>query len=118
MIFGKTPEMIEFFSNYTGVPYAWDKYSQVVVRDFVSGAMENTGAVTHMEEVAHTPRQHWDDTYEEYVSHELFHHWFGDLVTSESWSNITLNESWATYAQYLWKEFKYGRDNADDMMME
>src|SRR5690606_24402909 len=43
-MFRNTPEMIEFFSNITGIPYPWHKYSQVVVRDYVSGAMENTSA--------------------------------------------------------------------------
>lgn len=118
LIFGKTPEMISFFSDYTGVEYPWSKYSQVVVRDFVSGAMENTSTVVHMGGLQHTARQHIDDTYEDYISHELFHHWFGDLVTTESWSNITLNESFATYGEYLWREFKYGRDNADGLLEE
>jgi aminopeptidase N len=41
-IFGNTPEMISFFSETFNYPFPWEKYSQVVVRDFVSGAMENT----------------------------------------------------------------------------
>lgn len=118
MIFGETPAMMEFFSTYTGVDYAWEKYSQVVVRDFVSGAMENTSATVHMGELQHTRRQHIDETYEDYVSHELFHHWFGDLVTTESWSNITLNESFATYGEYLWRDRRYGRDKADEILQE
>ena len=118
LIFGKTPQMIEFFSNYTGVPFPWEKYSQVVVRNFVSGAMENTSATVHMEQLQHTPRQHIDRTFEDYISHELFHQWFGDLVTAESWSNITLNESFATYGEYLWAEHHYGKDKADELLAE
>lgn len=117
-IFGNTPEMMEFFSKYTGVDYPWDKYSQVVVRDFVSGAMENTSATVHMENLQTTEEEFRDETYEDYVSHELFHHWFGDLVTAESWSNITLNESFATYGEYLWREYKYGKANADELLEE
>lgn len=117
-IFGNTPEMMEFFSKYTGVDYPWDKYSQVVVRDFVSGAMENTSATVHMENLQTTQEEFRDETYEDYVSHELFHHWFGDLVTAESWSNITLNESFATYGEYLWREYKYGKANADELLEE
>lgn len=118
LIFGNTPAMIEFFSNYLGVEYPWDKYSQVVVRDFVSGAMENTTATVHMEQLQHMPWEHNDNTYEDYVSHELFHQWFGDLVTTESWSNITLNESFATYGEYLWREHHYGLQNAEGLLSE
>jgi aminopeptidase N len=114
LIFGNTPEMLEFFSTRLGVAYPWDKFSQIVVRDFVSGAMENTSAVVHFEGLNHDAREHLDNTYESIISHELFHHWFGDLVTCESWSNISLNESFATYGQYLWEEHKYGRMEADN----
>ncbi len=113
MIFGKTPEMMEFFSKKLGYAYPWDKFSQIVVRDFVSGAMENTSAVVHFEGLQHNAREHLDETHESIISHELFHHWFGDLVTCESWSNIALNESFATYGSYLWDEYKYGRMEAD-----
>jgi hypothetical protein len=116
MIFGNTPEMIQFFSQYTGVKYPWDKYSQVVVRDFVSGAMENTSATVHMEQLQHDKYDHIDDTYEDYISHELFHQWFGDYVTAENWSDLTLNESFATYGEYLWREFKYGKSNANQWL--
>jgi len=113
-IFGNTPEMLEFYSNKLGVAYPWSKYSQVVVRDYVSGAMENTSATLHGEFIQRTDRELLDKDYEDVIAHELFHQWFGDLVTCESWSNLPLNESFATYGEYLWMEYKYGRDVADD----
>jgi aminopeptidase N len=112
-IFGKTPEMIEFFSQKMGVDYPWPKYSQIVVRDYVSGAMENTSATLFGEFVQQTPAEMIDRDFEDIIAHELFHHWFGDLVTCESWSNLPLNESFASYGEYLWYEYKYGRDAAD-----
>jgi aminopeptidase N len=112
-IFGNTPEMLEFFSTKLGVEYVWNKYSQVVVRDYVSGAMENTTATLHGEFLQRTDRELLDQNFEDVISHELFHQWFGDLVTCESWSNLPLNESFATYGEYLWKEYKYGADEAD-----
>lgn len=112
-IFGNTPEMLEFYSNKLGVEYAWNKYSQVVARDYVSGAMENTTATLHGEFLQRTDRELLDHDNESIVAHELFHQWFGDLVTCESWSNLPLNESFATYGEYLWEEYKYGRDAAD-----
>ncbi|AMC10085.1 peptidase M1 [Lutibacter profundi] len=116
-IFGKTPEMMTFFSTITGVPYQWNKYSQIVVRDYVSGAMENTTAVVHGEAAQQKKGQLIDENiWEETIAHELFHHWFGDLVTAESWSNLTVNESFATYSVYLWYEHKYGKDKANAHM--
>lgn len=112
-IFGRTPEMLEFFSNKLKYKFPWDKYAQVVVRDFVSGAMENTSAVTFMEAVQSDKRQLLDDHWDGIIAHELFHHWFGDLVTTESWANLPLNESFANYAEYLWAEHKYGKEQAD-----
>lgn len=113
-IFGHTPEMLGFFSKLLKYPYPWQKYHQVVVRDYVSGAMENTTAVIHGEFLHQTDREMLDGDYEDVISHELFHHWFGDIVTCESWSNLPLNESFATYGEYLWREHKYGRFSADD----
>ncbi|MBC7743876.1 MAG: M1 family metallopeptidase [Flavobacterium sp.] len=113
LVFGKTPEMIEFFSKKLGVDYPWEKYSQIVVRDFVSGAMENTSATVLFDKLNLTEGEYLDENYEDIISHELFHHWFGDLVTAESWANLPLNESFATYGEYLWEEYKYGRETAD-----
>jgi aminopeptidase N len=112
-IFGKTPKMIEYFSNLLGVEYPWEKYDQVIVRDYVSGAMENTGAVINGEFYNQTTRETIDGNNESTIAHELFHHWFGDLVTCESWSNLPLNESFANYSQYLWDEYEYDRFEAD-----
>ncbi len=112
-IFGNTPEMLDFYSELLDYPYPWDKYSQVVVRDFVSGAMENTTATIHFDQLQRTDRELLDETHEDIVAHELIHHWFGDIVTCESWANLPLNESFATYGEYLWIEHKYGKEEAD-----
>ncbi|WP_230687375.1 M1 family aminopeptidase [Hymenobacter ruricola] len=114
-IFGHTPEMLDFFSKKLGVEYPWEKYAQVAVRDYVSGAMENTTATTHSSTIQLTKRELLDTNYqtaETVIAHELFHHWFGDYVTCESWSNLPLNESFADYSEYLWAEYKYGADEA------
>jgi aminopeptidase N len=113
-IFGNTPEMIAFFSRVLGVDYPWAKYSQIVGRDYVSGAMENTTATLHQESAQQNARQLVDgNAWEGTIAHELFHQWFGDLVTAESWSNLTVNESFANYSQVLWEEYKYGKDAGD-----
>ena len=118
-IFGLTPEMIGFFETKLGVEFPWNKYSQIVVRDYVSGAMENTTAVVHGEQAYQKPGQLIDNNIQENtIAHEIFHHWFGNLVTSESWSNLALNESFANYSEYLWREYKYGKVNAEMHLFE
>ena len=105
--------MMEHYSNILGVKYPWEKYAQVVVRDFVSGAMENTTAVIHGEFVQMDEREMLDRHEEDIIAHELIHHWFGDLVTCESWANLPLNEAFATYGEYIWREEGFGRMAAD-----
>lgn len=113
-IYGNTPEMMEFFSKKMGYDYPWAKYAQISGRDYVSGAMENTTATLHGSDVLQKPGQLIDENkWEDTIAHELFHHWFGDLVTAESWSNLTVNESFANYSEYLWNDYKYGKDHAD-----
>jgi len=114
-IFGMTPEMMAFFSRITGVEYPWVKYGQMTAHDYVSGAMENTTATLHSDIAQQDARELVDgNRWEDVIAHELFHQWFGDYVTTESWSNLTLNESFANYSEYLWREYKYGKDYADE----
>jgi aminopeptidase N len=114
-IFGETPAMIGFFSKILNFPYVWSKYSQIVGREYVSGAMENTTATLHQDGAYQNARELVDgNEWEDIIAHELFHHWFGDLVTTESWSNLTVNESFANYSEYLWREHRYGKDAADE----
>ena len=112
-IFSHTKEMLSFFSEKLGVKYPWPKFAQVVVRDYVSGAMENTSSVIFGDFVQKHRRELIDNHNEGIVAHELFHHWFGDLVTCESWANLTMNEGFANYSEYLWLEHQYGKEEAD-----
>jgi aminopeptidase N len=113
-IFGNTPEMMTYFSKITGIDYPWVKYSQITGREFVAGAMENTTATLHQEGAQQDARELTDqNSWEGTIAHELFHQWFGDYATAESWSNLTVNESFADYSQTLWDEYKYGKDAGD-----
>ncbi len=109
--FAETPNMIAVFEEITGASYPWAKYSQIVVRDFVFGGMENTSATTMTEDLIHDEKALKDSTGEYLISHELAHMWFGDLLTCRDWSHGWLNESFATYMECLWDERKHGIDN-------
>lgn len=114
-IFGHTPEMIKFYSETLGIDFPWPKYDQIVGRDYVSGAMENTTATLHADNAYQNARELKDgNDWEDVIAHELFHQWFGDLVTTESWSNITVNESFADFSETIWNEYKYGQDKGDE----
>jgi aminopeptidase N len=112
--FARTPEMLSFFSDRLGVPYPWDKYDQTAVDQFTLGGMENASATT----LTARSLMHPDLVRESLegqdglVSHEMSHQWFGDLVTTKDWSNLWLNEGFATFMATLWEEHQYGADNA------
>ncbi len=105
----RVPAMVKFFSEKTGVKYAYPKYSQTMVEDF-GGGMENISATTQIEEMIHDERELLDGDSDSLQSHELAHQWFGDYVTCRDWSQIWLNESFATYFQALWDEESKGKD--------
>jgi aminopeptidase N len=106
----RLPDMVRFFSEKTGVKYPYVKYAQTMVRDF-GGGMENISATTMLDTMIHDARAEIDETSDSLESHELAHQWFGDFVTTRSWSDIWLNESFATYFQALWDEKSLGEDD-------
>ena len=109
----RTPQMLELFSRLFGVPYPYPRYAQVFVADFIFGGMENTTATTLTDTVLMDDRAAIDHDIDSLVAHELAHQWFGDLVTCRDWGEGWLNEGFATYSEYLWREHHEGRDAAD-----
>jgi len=112
--FRRTPEMVKRFGELTGVPYPWKSYSQIVVSDFIFGGMENTTVTTMYEHILLDERATIDVTADDLVSHELAHHWFGDLVTCRDWSHAWLNEGFATYMEQIDKEGYLGLDEYEN----
>jgi aminopeptidase N len=108
----RTPEMMELFSDRFGAPFPYERYAQVFVADFIFGGMENTTATTLTDQVLLDERAALDGDSEDLVAHELAHQWFGDLLTCREWSQSWLNEGFATYAEYVWREHAHGRDEA------
>src|SRR5438552_5555109 len=106
----RLPEMVKFFSEKTGLKYPYAKYAQTTVRDF-GGGMENISATTQTDNMIHDARTELDATSDSLESHELAHQWFGDYVTCRNWSDIWLNESFATYFQAMWDEHHLGHDD-------
>jgi aminopeptidase N len=110
---GKTPQMIEFFSEKFGYPYPFPKYAQVCVADFIFGGMENTSTTLLMDRCLLDERASLDNfNTESLVAHELAHQWFGDLVVIKHWSHAWIKEGMASYCEVLWTEHEYDRDKA------
>ncbi|MEJ0088803.1 MAG: M1 family metallopeptidase [Limisphaerales bacterium] len=108
--FRDTKDIMGFFEEEIGVPYAWGKYDQVCVNDFMYGGMENTSATTLTDGTLFTDASENIHDSDSLVSHEMAHQWFGDLVTCKDWSHAWLNEGFATYYETLYNGHKNGRD--------
>ena len=109
--FRTTKDTMSFLEKEIGIPYPWEKYYQVVVRDFVAGGMENTSVTTLTDRTLFSDEFENARSSEGLVAHELAHQWFGDLVTCKDWSHTWLNEGFATYYALLYDEHKNGRDS-------
>ncbi|NJM61107.1 MAG: M1 family metallopeptidase [Oscillatoriales cyanobacterium RU_3_3] len=115
---GKTPQMIEFFSQAFGYPYPFPKYAQVCVDDFIFGGMENTSTTLLTDRCLLDERAALDNRgTESLVAHELAHQWFGDLVVIKHWSHAWIKEGMASYSEVLWTDKEYGKEDAAYYML-
>ena len=107
----ETDDALAFLTELTGVPYPYDKYSQVCVENFPFGGMENISATTLTASALLDERGLKDDPATGLVVHEAVHQWFGDLLTCKEWSEIWLNEGFATYFTNVYFERTRGSDD-------
>jgi aminopeptidase N len=110
--FSRTKDMMQAFENVTGVKFPFNKYDQVIIRNFNFGGMENITATTLADtEVFFANFDFGKAVVQDLVSHELSHSWFGDMVTCRNWSELYLNEGFATFMEAVAREKLYGRDS-------
>ena len=111
--FGKTPAMMEFFSDITGVRYPFEKYDQTILEDFMWGGMENVTNTHQTDRTMHPENVRPIHSSDGLVAHELAHQWYGDYLTTRNWANVWLNEGFATYLDLLWTEHETGPELAE-----
>lgn len=105
-----TEKMIELLEDETGTPYPWGSYSQIMVQNFLYGAMENTSATIFGDFFTVDARGFKDRNYMGVNCHELTHQWFGDLITARSGNDVWLQESFATFYPKLFFKDLEGDD--------
>jgi aminopeptidase N len=103
-------QMIDFFETEIGVKYPWPSYSQIPVQEFMYGAMENVTATVYGDFLFVDQRSNLDRGYVAVNAHELAHQWFGDFITARNDAHHWLQESFATYYDWLFERSVFGED--------
>lgn len=109
-------QIFDFFEKEIGVPYQWEVYKQVPVRDFLYAGMENTSATIFAQDYVVDTIGFNDRNYINVNAHELAHQWFGDLITAKSGKDHWLQEGFATYYALLAEQEVFGKDHFNQEM--
>ena len=105
-----TKRIFDFLETTIDIPYPWQNYKQVPVKDFLYAGMENTGTTLFADSFVVDDIGFFDRNYVNVNAHELAHQWFGNLVTASSGEHHWLHEGFATYYALLAERDIFGED--------
>ncbi|XP_016983809.1 aminopeptidase N-like [Drosophila rhopaloa] len=112
------PKVLQYYEELFGIKFPLPKIDQIALPDFSAGAMENWGLVTYRESTLLFSANHSSSADKQFlanvVAHELAHQWFGNLVTMNWWTDLWLNEGFATYVGSLGVNEIYPEWNSKD----
>ena len=106
-----TREIFDYLEAEIGIPYPWQNYKQVPVRDFLYAGMENTGTTFFSDGYVVDSTAFSDLNYVNVNAHELAHQWFGNLVTETDAAQHWLHEGLATYYAYMAERELFGDEH-------
>lgn len=116
-----TVKVLDFYEKYFDIPYPLNTLDMIAIPDFSAGAMENWGAITYRESMLLIDEKESSEISKQWVAlviaHELAHQWFGNLVTMEWWTDLWLNEGFASYIEFLAVDKIYPKMNIWDQFM-
>ncbi len=116
-----TVKVLDFYEEYFDIPYPLNTLDMIAIPDFSAGAMENWGAITYRESMLLIDEKESSEISKQWVAlviaHELAHQWFGNLVTMEWWTDLWLNEGFASYIEFLAVDKIYPKMDIWDQFM-
>jgi aminopeptidase N len=99
-IFDLHARALEYMEQYTGLPYAFEKFDFVLIPAFQFGGMEHAGKILYnasgllLDESATQNQQLGRASV---IAHETAHMWFGDLVTMRWFNDVWMKEVFANF---------------------
>ena len=112
--FANTKDILSYFSDVLGVPYAWPKYAQTVIYDHPYGEEDVNATIYPMYWGSQKPflslanAREGQHPFEWVIAHETAHQWFGDLVTCKDWGHTWLNEGITTFMEMMYTRHSRG----------
>jgi aminopeptidase N len=93
-------QILADYNDYFGYAFPLPKLDSIAIPGGFSGAMENWGAITYMDQALLLSNASSIEQRQQVYStqaHEMAHQWNGDLVTMGWWDDMWLNESFASW---------------------